>query len=64
VIVVGILGLAVVVAICTWVVLRDPEAIRGRAVHDRTRSLSALAEAVRRQQQSDVEGSRYADPWA
>jgi hypothetical protein len=54
VIVVGILGLAVVVAICTWVVLRDPEAIRGRAVHDRSRSLSALAEAVRRQQESDA----------
>jgi hypothetical protein len=54
VIVVGILGLAVVAAICSWVVMRDPEAIRGRAVHDRSRSLSALAEAVRRQQQTDA----------
>jgi hypothetical protein len=48
VIFVGILGLAVVIAVCAWVVLRDPEAISGRAVQERARSLTALAEAVRR----------------
>jgi hypothetical protein len=49
VIIVGFLGLAAVIAVCAWVVLRDPEAIRGRVVQERARSLSALAEAVRRQ---------------
>ena len=51
-IIMGILGLALIVGISTWVVLRDPEAIHGRAVHDRSRSLSALQEAVRRRQRS------------
>lgn len=48
-IVVGFLGLAIVIAICAWVVLRDQEGISRRVVQERARSLTALAEAVRRQ---------------
>jgi hypothetical protein len=50
VIVVGILGLVAVIAVCTWVVFRDPEAMSGRAVQERARSLEQLARELRREE--------------
>ncbi len=44
---IGILGLVTIVAICAWVVFRDREAISGRALQERARSVELLASSVR-----------------